>query len=1001
MNTTPSSLLRPLTVCALLALAGVARSGAQSPPPPPPDAAVRDQVIKIDPFEVQADSDRGYGATNSNSITNFNTALDRLPISADIFDQRFLSDVKPISVEDLIQTYSAGAGYSTSGPGGSAASTQPLDRNGTSYIQLRGLSSPSQMRDGYMVLGTLDNPGSTGVGYSSTYDLERVEIINGPQALLYGFGGGGGVINMVSKQARLGQPAFGSVTFQLDQYGNKQGLFDYGVGTERFAVRAAVVEQTVGGRRQWVGGPLHGDYIQFAGKVGNTVIRAQAEESTFNRTTSNGVSLSAASTSNDARNGQAIHYLLATNQIDSAKMGNQASGAGVIDNGYFNWGNVDSYEGRWGADLSVIDFYEVNADSQWNSWFSTKVSAGWSYSDEDRVNDSFSLYAPNSTSNPIQGHWTMAMNGGTPAGDQDKPTQNRVFRVSGLITNDLFGGKAHSQTNFGIDNFRSDTGQQSYGYYLADSNFNPVITPGNSNQGRTVVPTVGWTVDNGPVQYALWAPRAKTVTYNGQNYVRMIINQVDPTKISPADPLGVSVIGGGNYTVEKVFEKGIFGVNYTQWMDGKLDTLVGFRYNQSKDLRQYAGASSLGPAFLGTVANTLSFNVGVDYKLTDWLRPYASVSSSSEPALEQATDPYGKPTSNAKAFGQEFGFKLSNKKGDFSGSIAIYHVKSANEETSITSNLLNDINPSGLNGRFGAPSVWIDVAREAQGVQAQFTSTPTRNLRVRASAAYTDGTIGTSTSYKQFYNDQFYADKNGNVTYADGTIVYVPATFNSKNPTLTVDPASPGAIPLTIASMNDSANAYFANPVAINGQISSGSNAAKVLLTSNPLTAAHGSILTGATGLPISAIQINPGFVPPGTVPTSVAGEATTNYPELAANLTAIYTFDDSFLKGFRLGGSMQVGWFNRDYYYYPQGPGVGAPRLLYNTPTNTRVDLVTGYTHRFRRVTFDTQLNVNNLLNHYDVIITANEITGYAGPNNATFTQQPRTFTWTNTLSF
>jgi hypothetical protein len=43
----------------------------------------------------------------------------------------------------------------------------------------------------------------------------------------------------------------------------------------------------------------------------------------------------------------------------------------------------------------------------------------------------------------------------------------------------------------------------------------------------------------------------------------------------------------------------------------------------------------------------------------------------------------------------------------------------------------------------------------------------------------------------------------------------------------------------------------------------------------------------------------------------------------------------------------------------------------------------------------------VNNLLNHYDVIITANEITGYAGPNNATFTQQPRTFTWTNTLSF
>src|SRR5689334_11327380 len=67
-----------------------------------------DSTIELSPFEVKADSDKSYGALNSNSITAFNVALDHVPVTADIFDQAFMKDVGAINVEAAIQSYDAG-----------------------------------------------------------------------------------------------------------------------------------------------------------------------------------------------------------------------------------------------------------------------------------------------------------------------------------------------------------------------------------------------------------------------------------------------------------------------------------------------------------------------------------------------------------------------------------------------------------------------------------------------------------------------------------------------------------------------------------------------------------------------------------------------------------------------------------------------------------------------------------------------------------------------------
>ena len=862
-----------------------------------------DETIQLTAFEVVAVPDNSYGALNSNSITRFNAELDKLPISADILTEALMRDSGLTSVQDLIQNYSAGAGFSGSDAGGTAALNQPGDRPSGS-IQLRGLQGTSYQRDGLMPTSMAYN----GIGYTNTWDLERIEIINGPQALLYGNGGAGGVINLVSKQARLGKKPFGSVKLQVDQYGGNLAQFEYGFGNDRVAARFSILEQGVSGRRDYIGGRLHGYYGQVAFKLfGNTIVRLSGEQTTYDRIVSSNLTVTAASTANDTRNGQFLHYLLATNQVNGSATG--ASGAGNIANGNLNWDNVDSFAGWWGGEINVNELGTLSIETQWNRWLSTQLSVAYDTFSGDRANNVFSFLAPNNTANPL-GVWAMSLAGSNPGNDQTYPGRTKAIRFSMLANNSFFGDRAKSQTIVGADFWRIDGKNVLYDYYQADSNFNVIVNPSSTvNNGRTVMPRLFWSVANGPTEYPLWRFATPRVTYNGVNYVRQIVNQVNPALISATNPLGVTP-GGAVYSVNKNISRGLFAVNYTQWFDGKLDTMIGFRYGSSFQANANQGVAP--PAAQGamkvTSADTFSFNVGAAYKATRWLTPYFAVSDSAN-APTQQNDPYGNVPGFSKALGEEVGVKVSNREGTVSGSIAVYHVNSKNEQYSLSSTFVNAINPNGLNGTYGAPSSWINVDRKSQGVQVALTASPSSNWRARLSGAVIDGKVGSNTSYAQLYNDQFYSNSGGQVTYKDGSNVFVLPTFTSSRPT--VPAGTVGAIPLTIAMMNTPGNPYYANPVAVSGAINSGSAVATVLRAADP---AHGPILTGATGLPISAQQISPSFTPPGAIVTSVASEKTVGYPKLAVNLTNVYTVPTGWLKGLQFGGTVAAAWYQRTY---------------------------------------------------------------------------------------
>ena len=64
--------------------------------------------------------------------------------------------------------------------------------------------------------------------YRPLYNVEQVEILRGPNALLFGRGGSGGIINRVIKKAKIGQN-FNGYTLSLDTFGANKVEYDSNV----------------------------------------------------------------------------------------------------------------------------------------------------------------------------------------------------------------------------------------------------------------------------------------------------------------------------------------------------------------------------------------------------------------------------------------------------------------------------------------------------------------------------------------------------------------------------------------------------------------------------------------------------------------------------------------------------------------------------------------------------------------------------------------------------
>ncbi len=144
---------------------------AQTVSPAKPEK--EDAAVVLSPFEVTAENDNGYQAANTLAATRTNTPVRDLPMMINIVTEQLMIDR---AIYDLDQALDAL-------PGTARVFDEFIPK-----ANIRGFDSSAAMRNGVRSLTTPD-----------TSSIERVEVVKGPAALIYGQTQPGGVINYITK----------------------------------------------------------------------------------------------------------------------------------------------------------------------------------------------------------------------------------------------------------------------------------------------------------------------------------------------------------------------------------------------------------------------------------------------------------------------------------------------------------------------------------------------------------------------------------------------------------------------------------------------------------------------------------------------------------------------------------------------------------------------------------------------------------------------------------
>ncbi len=137
--------------------------------------------ITLDQFEVQGErtGDRRYNAPSTLTATKTDTALVNLPQSLTVVTAEQIRDQQMTSMGDVMRYV----------PGVSVHQGE----NNRDQIIFRGNSSSAD----FFVNGVRDDAQY----YRDVYNLDRIEVLRGPNAMIFGRGGGGGVVNRATKEA--------------------------------------------------------------------------------------------------------------------------------------------------------------------------------------------------------------------------------------------------------------------------------------------------------------------------------------------------------------------------------------------------------------------------------------------------------------------------------------------------------------------------------------------------------------------------------------------------------------------------------------------------------------------------------------------------------------------------------------------------------------------------------------------------------------------------------
>ena len=144
-----------------------------------------------------------YGVNSTNSATKTLTLLRDIPQSISVVTKEQIRDQSMSSLSEVV-AYIPGI-------------TSHQGENNRDQLVIRGNSTSAD----FFVNGVRDDVQY----YRDFYNVERVEALKGPNSMLFGRGGGGGVVNRVTKEA--GFTPLHEVTLQGGSFGNKRFTADF------------------------------------------------------------------------------------------------------------------------------------------------------------------------------------------------------------------------------------------------------------------------------------------------------------------------------------------------------------------------------------------------------------------------------------------------------------------------------------------------------------------------------------------------------------------------------------------------------------------------------------------------------------------------------------------------------------------------------------------------------------------------------------------------------
>ena len=172
---------------------------------PPTGSVTRDFTLAVEPvsFSISVTESGGYQPPVMSSTLKTLTLLRDTPQSVTVVPRELIRDQLMLSIGDVVK-YVPGI-------------QQHQGENNRDQVIIRGNSTSAD----FYVDGVRDDVQY----YRDLYNLERVEAVKGPNAMIFGRGGGGGVINRVTKEPQF--VSMREISLQGGSFGNKRATADF------------------------------------------------------------------------------------------------------------------------------------------------------------------------------------------------------------------------------------------------------------------------------------------------------------------------------------------------------------------------------------------------------------------------------------------------------------------------------------------------------------------------------------------------------------------------------------------------------------------------------------------------------------------------------------------------------------------------------------------------------------------------------------------------------